>query len=441
MRVTTSTTFADSLAIFPGGTQLFSKRPELFTPRMWPTYYKKAKGIDIWDPVGRRYKDMSVMGVGACVLGYANSFVDRRVKRVIDAGVQSTLIAEEEMTLAHRLVELHPWSNMVRFARSGGEAVSIAIRIARLATNKDVILFSGYHGWSDWYLAANLRDSENLGKVLLPGLSPRGVPEGLRNTAIPFAFNDLKMFRQVFEAHRGKIAGVIMEPRRSEEANPEFLAEIRKTCDQEGIVLIFDEITTGWRANSGGIHLRGSIMPDVAVMAKAMSNGYAMSAVIGRSEVMEMASTSFISSTNWTERVGLVAALSTIDFYEKERVDKHILRAGKIVLDGWKECAESCGLFITTSDESLTSLPSFSFDYPFARGMSILFTEKMLQRNWLAYLQFRPSFAHDDKTIKRYLVDVYEVFAELASLASNRPEYLEEVSKAHPAPSIPRLTT
>lgn len=432
--------FEGSLHQIPAGTQLFSKRPELFSPEAWPTYFVKAKGISIWDKYGNKYLDMSHMGVGSCVLGYAYKPVDRAVKKIIRNGVQSTLIASQEMELANRLLDIHKWADMARFARSGGEAMSVAVRIARVATGKEKVLFSGYHGWNDWYLAANLADEDQLQNVLLPGLSARGVPKGLAGSAIPFEFNNLEMFERVFKENIGTIAAIVMEPRRSEPANPDFLERIRELCDKHSVILILDEITTGWRANIGGIHLQGNVKPDLAVFAKAMSNGYAMSAIIGKESVMSTASASFISSTNWSERIGPAAALSTIEYYARNRVDQHILGIGDKVQKGWVECAASADLDVSVNTKGLPSLSSFSFDYPFARALNIEFTNRMLNRGWLAHNQFKPSYAHTDRHVQRYLNDVLVVFEELSVLVSTSEEFLIEKTQKYPAPSIPRLT-
>jgi glutamate-1-semialdehyde aminotransferase len=432
--------FKKSLGTIPTGTQLFSKRPEIFSPENWPTFFTKAKGIKIWDKFGNSYNDMSHMGVGSCILGYAYKPIDQEVIRIIRKGVQSTLIATQEIALAEELLEIHKWASMARFSRSGGEAMSIAIRIARVATGKEKILFSGYHGWNDWYLAANLKDENNLQKVLLPGLSANGIPVGLAGTSIPFEFNNLEMFETLIAQSGSEIAAVVMEPRRSEPAEPGFLERVKELCVSHGIVLIFDEITTGWRAGSGGIHLQGKVFPDIAVFAKAMSNGYAMSAIIGVEQVMTHASSTFISSTNWTERVGPAAALATIKEYRKEKVDLHILKIGESVQQGWLRLGKIENLQIEVNTVGLPSLTSFGFDYPFARGLNIEFTDRMLKRGWLAHNQFKPSFSHSLRHVDRYLNDVQQVFSELRKLIEQSEELLTTKSRNFPAPTIPRLT-
>jgi glutamate-1-semialdehyde aminotransferase len=380
------------------------------------------------------------MGVGSCVLGYADKDVSNAVKKAIKRGVQSTLIAPEEIELAEKLIEIHPWAQMVRFARSGGEAMSIAVRIARVSTDKEIVLFSGYHGWADWYLAANLSSGDHLENVLLPGLSSRGIPMGLAGTALPFEFNNIEMFRDLIEKYRGQIASVVMEPRRSVPAAPGYLEEIRKVCDSEGIVLIFDEITTGWRACNGGIHLLGEVLPDISVFAKAMANGHAMSAIVGNQRVMSTANSTFISSTNWTERIGPTAALATIKKYQENSVQEHLAWAGKSVSKGWNEIATENGIEIDTNDGGLPALSRFTFKHPYSRGLDVIFCKKMLERGWLAHNQFKPSFAHKEKDIQQYLDEVQIVFKELSILIAKDEELLRVASETHPAPSIPRLT-
>ena len=185
--------------IIPGMTQLLSKRPDRFSQGIWPGYFSRAKGARVWDLDGNEYIDMSISGIGANILGYADPEVDDAVKTAIANGTSSSLNCPEEIVLAELLCELHPWAEMVRYARTGGEAMAIAIRIARAHTGKDKIAFCGYHGWHDWYLAANLADSEALGGHLLAGLSPAGVPRALVDSAFPFRYNHAEELEAAFQ--------------------------------------------------------------------------------------------------------------------------------------------------------------------------------------------------------------------------------------------------
>src|SRR2546425_1770446 len=196
----------------PGGTQLLSKRPEMFLPGQWPSYYSRAKGVEVWDLDGDKYVDMSYCGIGACVLGFADPDVDSAVRAAIESGTMTTLNCPEDVELADLLCELHPWADMVRYARGGGEAMAIAIRIARARTGRDKIAFCGYHGWQDWYLSANLANGDALDGHLLPGLEPAGVPRGLAGTALPFGYNKFEELKGIISTHRNDLAAIVMEP-------------------------------------------------------------------------------------------------------------------------------------------------------------------------------------------------------------------------------------
>ena len=398
--------------LIPGGTQLLSKRPELFLPDQWPSYFSKARGVEVTDVDGNTYVDMSMMAIGACVLGYADPDVDGAVKAAIDAGSASTLNAPEEVELAELLCELHPWAGMVRYARAGGEAMMMAVRIARAKSGRDKVAFSGYHGWCDWYLAANLADEAALDGQLMPGLDPAGVPRGLKGTALPFHYNRLDELKAIVDANHGELGAIVMEPQRGQAPDPGFLESVRDIATEIGAVLIFDEVTTGWRMTDGGIHMLLGVNPDIAVFAKAMANGYPMAAIIGTVPVMEAAQSTFISSTNWTERVGTVAALATIRKYRRERVAEHLKMIGNLMFDGWKRAAANTGIALHT--EGLPSLTHFGFEHPDEPLLTTLFTQDMLERGYLAYSQFKPSFAHQPAHVAEYMKAVESSFAMIA---------------------------
>ena len=404
--------------LIPGGTQLLSKRPEMFLPEQWPSFYDHAQGVEVIDLDGNAYVDMSIMGVGACILGYADQDVDTAVKTAIDKGSMCTLNVPEEVELAELLCKLHPWAHMVRYARSGGEVMSIAVRFARAHTRRDKIAFCGYHGWTDCYLAANIGELDALDGHLLPGLDPAGVPKGLRGTALPFHYNRLDQLKAIVDANHDSLAAIVMEPQRDCPPDPGFLEEVRDIATKIGAVLVFDEITTGFRMTSGGIHLLFDVNPDLAVFAKAIANGYAMAAVIGTEEVMQAAQSTFISSTNWTERIGPVAALETILKHRRENVAQHIIEIGRQVMSGWQKAAEKFGLQLRTG--YLPSIAHFSFEQDDPLALTTLFTQIMLEKGYLAYNQFKPSFAHEIKHVRTYLEAVEDTFAFIAKAIEER---------------------
>ncbi len=398
--------------LIPGGTQLLSKRPEMFLPDQWPAYYSRAQGADVWDLDGNRYVDMSYNGIGACVLGAADPDVNAAVKAAVDAGSMSTLNAPEEVELAELLCELHPWAGMVRYARGGGEAMAVAVRIARAKTGRDRVALCGYHGWQDWYLAANLAEDHALDGHLLSGLEPAGVPRGLVGTALPFRYNQLGELKAIVAKHGKDLAAIVMEPIRDHDPETGFLQGVRQIADETGAVFVIDEITAGFRLLTGGAHMKFRVEPDIAVFAKALGNGYPIAAVIGRGDVMQAAQKTFISSTNWTERIGPVAALATIRKHRRCEVAKHLVRIGRRVKDGWAAASAKAGMAVEVG--GIDPLGHFSFAGEQKQAIRTLFTQMMLERGFLATGAFYATYAHQDGHVDRYLAAVNDVFPLLA---------------------------
>lgn len=366
--------------VIPGGNMLLSKRAEMFLPDQWPAYFSKAKGCKVWDLDGKEYIDMSIMGIGTNTLGYGNAEVDEAVRKVVDAGNMSTFNCPEEVYLAERLVELHPWADMVRFSRSGGEANAIAIRIARAATGKDKVAICGYHGWHDWYLSANLGDDKHLDGHLLPGLEPNGVPRDLRGTVLPFNYNNYAQLEALVNEH--DIGVIKMEVVRNKGPEDNFLHKVRKLATDRGIVLIFDECTSGFRETFGGLHKKYGVEPDMAMFGKALGNGYAITAIIGKRSVMEAAQTTFISSTFWTERIGPAAALKTLEVMEKTKSWEKITETGLNIRKGWQALADKHGIKI--EHWGLPALTGFTIVSENALAYKTLITQEMLAKGYLA---------------------------------------------------------
>lgn len=396
--------------LIPGGTMLLSKRPEMFLPDLWPSYFSKAKGCEVWDLEGNRYVDMSIMGIGTNTLGYGHNEVDNAVLKTVDSGNMSTLNCPEEVFLAERLVEINPWADMVRFARSGGEANSIAIRIARAASGKCGVAICGYHGWHDWYLSTNLNDGDGLAGHLLPGLETAGVPKSLKNTVFPFEYNRFDELLHIVDTQ--EIGVIKMEVQRNFEPQNDFLKKIRELASQRGIVLIFDECTSGFRETFGGIFQKYSVEPDVAMFGKTIGNGYALTAVVGRREIMETAQKTFISSTFWTERIGPTAALATLKVMEEIKSWEIITAYGKEMRDGLKNIASSNNLSISIS--GIPALSTYSFDSENNLIYKTLIAQEMLKKGYLASTNFYPSIAHSSALISKFLEDLNSVYSVIS---------------------------
>jgi glutamate-1-semialdehyde 2,1-aminomutase len=413
----------------PGMSQLLSKRPDMFASGVWPGYFSKAKGVEVWDLDENKYVDMSISGIGANILGYADPDVNDAVISAVHQGSSCSLNSYEELELADLLCDLHPWAEMVRFARCGGEALCIAVRIARAHTGKDKIAFCGYHGWHDWYLAANLNSGTELDNHLIAGLAPKGVPKGLANTAFPFRYNQIEELRKIIELYGTGLAAIVMEPIRSDQPFPGFLEEVRKLADETGAVLIIDEVSAGFRITAGGAHKKLNLIPDIAVFSKAIGNGYPIAAIIGNENVMQAAQSTFISSTMWTERIGPVAAMATINKYRELNVDKHLISIGEAVQKGWKKEAEKHNIQISVG--GIAPLGHFSFDYPEALALKSFFIQLMLDKGFLASNLFYAMYAHKTEHVERYLSAVSDSFSVIHEVLQTGR--LQQEMKGEPA--------
>ena len=402
--------------LIPGGNMLLSKRPEMFLPEKWPSYFSKSKGCNIWDLDGNKYYDISIMGIGTNTLGYGHPEIDDAVIKTVKKGNMSTLNCPEEVSLAEKLIKLHPWADMVRFARSGGEANAIAIRIGRAASGRDKVAICGYHGWHDWYLSANLNGKDNLGGHLLAGLETKGVPKNLKNTVYPFRYNDFSELEKIVNSH--DIGVIKMEVYRNINPKNNFLQKVRNLASSKNIVLIFDECTTGFRETYGGYHLKLGVQPDMAMFGKALGNGYAITAVIGKREIMEEAQSTFISSTFWTERIGPTAALKTLEIMKREKSWEKITKIGKKISNSWVKLSKKHKLSLSVF--GLPALIKFSFNSKLNLEYKTLITQEMLKKGYLAANSVYVCTEHTPEILNGYTNALDEVFSKIAECEQGR---------------------
>ena len=386
--------------VIPGGNMLLSKRPEMFLPELWPSYFSRSKGCEVWDLDGNKFIDMSIMGIGTNILGYGHPEVDEAVQKTIQAGNMSTFNCSEEVYLSEKLVELHPWADMVRLARAGGEINSMAVRIARASTGRDKIAICGYHGWHDWYLSTNLNNDKNLDGHLLPGLQTDGVPRGLIGTTLPFNYNDIDQLEALIKDNKDEIAAIKMEVSRNEGPEDNFLRKVRDLATENNIILIFDECTSGFRETFGGLHKKYGIEPDLALFGKALGNGYAISACIGRQEFMQAAQQTFISSTFWTERIGPSAALKTLEVMERTKSWETITETGNSISKRWKILSDKYELDINTW--GLPALSGFTFNSKNDLSYKTFITQEMLKKGYLAANSIYVCTEHTQEIIDGY---------------------------------------
>lgn len=400
--------------LISGGTGLLSKRAEMFDAKAWPAYFSRSRGCETWDLSGRRYVDMAG-GVGAILLGYADPDVDAAVRRRMSAGTYSSLVNPQEVELAETLLALHPWAGKVRYARGGGEALAVAVRIARAATGRSGIAFCGYHGWHDWYLAANLGETDALNGHLLPGLEPKGVPRELKGTAEPFKFNDLASLERALAKLGSNLAAVVMEPMRSQLPQDSFVQTVAARCRAAGGVFVVDEVSSGLRYGFPGALARLGVAPDLVVYAKAMSNGYPFGAVVGREAIMQAADTSFISSSYWTDGVGPAAALAVLEKVRRLQVSELVWARGGRLQAALRDLAArhpACQLTVG----GLPATPTISFglgvDAPLAQA---LYTRKLAARGFLAATYHYVMLAHDDDKLASFLAAADETLGEVGT--------------------------
>ena len=415
----------------PGGSQLLSKRPNQFSENLWPINYQKAKGAQV-EIEGQSYLDMSIGGIGATLLGYANEEIDNWVINGIKNGVASSINSQEEQVLTHKLLQIHPWADWCKYTRSGGEALSVAIRIARANNKKDKVLFCGYHGWHDWYLSANLNENDPLKDHLLPNLNPDGVPQNLKGTLEAFLYNDLESFKKASSDGKEKVSAIVMEPIRSIEPDLEFLNYVKAFCDKNNCLLIFDEVSSGFRFSKHGYHKEININPDIVVYSKALGNGYPIAAIIGNNKSNKNIEDLFISSTSWTEKTGFSAALGVLDFLDKHDVHTHLFKISEQIKKGWENLALKYNLEINIGGLSPIIHYSIELKHSNFSEIKAFIVQEMYKQNILAANIFYCMYSHSEEDVKIYLEaldHVFKIISEIDNDSSLKKHLMGRPSK------------
>ena len=393
--------------LFPYGTQLFSRKPELGAFGQAPIYFERMKNAHFWDVDGNEFID-TAMGIGPVILGHTYDAVDNAVKTQIDKGVLGSVNNALEIEVAEKLVDMVPCAEMVKFCKSGGEADAIAVRMARGYTGREKVLFCGYHGWHDWYLAANLESGSSLDKHLLPGIEPKGVPASLSGTILPFAYNNLEQLKSLLEDNKGEVACIIMEATRFKQPDEGFLEGVRRLADEHQCLLIFDEVITGFRMSAGGAQEYYGVIPDMATFAKAIANGYPLAAVTGRRDIMESQADNFISSTYWSDTVSLAAGLATLNEIINNPVIETINKIGQTLISNLKRIIGKYGLAADVLGHGYDFTINFNYADESAKIMT-LFIQEMVVRGIYTMGVFYPCYTHSFEDIEKILSAADEV--------------------------------
>jgi glutamate-1-semialdehyde aminotransferase len=350
--------------------------------------------------------------------------VDNAVKKQIDKGVLGSINNALEIDVAQTMVDMVPCAEMVKFCKSGGEADAIAVRMARGYTGKEKVIFCGYHGWCDWYLAANLASDSSLDQHLLPNLNPKGVPKSLTGTCIPFEYNNLDQLNSLLKKNAGDIACIIMEATRFKKPDAGFLEGVRQLTDEHHCLLIFDEVITGFRISKGGAQEYFGVIPDLATFAKAIANGYSLAAVVGKRKIMETQADNFISSTYWSDCTALAAGLATLNEINNKPVVATINKTGEKLISKIESLAKKYGLNVEVAGHGFDFTLIFNYGMLTGKIMT-LFIQEMVARGIYTNGVFYPCYTHSAEDIAEILLAVDEVFRLLKhGIEEDRVDYL-----------------
>lgn len=310
---------AEAEAVIPHGSQTFSKSAKQFPVGHAPLFLTHGEGGRVWDVDGNGYVDM-VCGLLPLVLGYADADVDAAIREQLTHGITFSLPTMLETELARRMHDMIPCAEKVRFAKNGSDVTAGAIRVARAFTGRERVMVCGYHGWQDWYIGATTRH--------------KGVPEAVRALTHSVAYNDVSAVETLLQAHPGEFAALIMEPVNAVMPHDGYFADLKQLLHQHGVLLVFDEVITGFRLHAGGAQSYFGVTPDLACFGKAMGNGMPISALAGRADVMAEMDNIFFSGTFGGEALSLAAAIAVLDKIRREPVIATLWQAGEALKAG-----------------------------------------------------------------------------------------------------------
>lgn len=395
-----------ALKTIPLGAQTFSKSKTQYPFGVSPYFIQRAKGSRVWDVDGNEYIDF-INSLAAVTLGYSDPDVTAAVRAQLEEGVIFSLSHPVEMQVAEKIVEMVPCAEMVRFGKNGSDATAGAVRLARAYTGRDHVAVCGYHGWQDWYIGSTLRN--------------RGVPQAVRDLTHVFAYNKIESLDEIFRQHPGQVAAVILEPMNVAEPEKGFLHAIKELAQKYGALLIFDETITGFRYAKGGAQELFGVTPDLATFGKGLANGYPLSAVAGRAEIMHLMEEIFFSFTFGGEALSLAASLATMAKMQREPVIETMKRQGEKVLAGVAQRIERHGVghLLSTAGHPSWSFLLFKDVAPYTQWhVKTLFLQEMFARGILTLGTHNVSYAHTDADIARLFTVYDEVFPLLRDVVA-----------------------
>ena len=380
-----------AIELIPNATQTLAKGPSQFVEGIAPKYLLRGKGSHVWDADGNEFIDY-IMGVGPISLGYAFEEVDNAIKSQLEDGITFSLMHPIEVELAELLNQIIPNAESIRYSKTGADVTSAAIRLARAYTGKEKILCCGYHGWHDWYISVTDRNG--------------GIPDNIKDMTFTFNYNDIQSLINSIDCDT---AAIILEPFVFNEPQNNFLLELREICDRYGIVLIFDEMWTGFRISMGGAQEFFNIKADLACFSKAIANGMPLSILTGKKEIMSLLDKDvFFFTTFGGETLSLAAAKATIEFMQKNNVQDYLWNQGAKLKNGYNEIAMSLKMDYTRcSGYNCRTIVSFDSSAGNPLEMKSLIQQEMIKRGILWSGTHNLSYSHSDKDIE-YTLKVYK---------------------------------
>ncbi len=413
----------EGTGLIPGYTQLLAKGPEQWTKGIAPIYLKRGKGARVWDVDDNEYIDIN-MAVGPLVLGYCYDKIDEAIKKQLEDGITFSLTHPLEVELSEKIVEMVPCAESVRISKTGCDAASAAIRIARAFTGRERVLACGYHGWHDWYISVTDRNA--------------GIPKAVQDLTYTFNYNDIDSLADSID---DDTACVIMEPTIFEAPKEGFLEQVKEICHKHGALLIFDEIWTGFRMNLGGAQTEYGVTPDLATFSKAMANGMPVSVVCGRKDVMKVLEHNvFFFTTFGGEALTLAASMATINELIDKNVPTHLSKQGAKLKDGYNKTAEDLGMDYTKAiGHNYRSMITYDAKAGDPLLQKTLVQQEMIKRGVLWGGFHTMCYSHTDEDMD-YIVKAYgEVLPILKDAIDNNK--LAESLKGEPLKPVFRKTT
>lgn len=401
-----------AVAAIPGGSQTGSKQPSQFVQGVSPSHIARAKGSRLWDPDGNEYIDCNA-ALGPIILGHSDPTVTEAVANQLEAGTVFTMEHPLQVEVAELVIDMVPCAEKVKFAKNGNDVTTLAAKLARAYTGREVIATQGYHGWGDVWMANGNLDA--------------GIPEGLGEKTAGFSYNDIESAEAIFEEHEGDVAAIVTTPVNNTPPEDGFLEELRELADREDALLVFDEVLTGFRSSLGGAQERYGVTPDLACFAKAMANGYPLSALAGRADVMDGLEGDgfFYSMTNAGEAASLAASEATLTTLRDEPVHEEIREIGEQLKEGIADLIEDAGLTDVATVGGFPQRFSVGFtdeadisvgeDESASRLLQSLFMQEAHERGVLYTGSHMPTYSHTEEDVELILEaygECYDVVAE-----------------------------